>query len=44
MRTVSLGSNFQLDGDLAERLAEIEGIANVALTAKRGGGHLRLVA
>jgi DNA polymerase-3 subunit alpha len=41
---LSLGSNFMLDGELAERLAEIEGIANVALTAKRGAGHLRLVA
>jgi DNA polymerase-3 subunit alpha len=42
--TLSLGSHFLLDGDLAERLAEIEGIANVALTAKRGSGQLRLVA
>jgi len=42
--TLSLGSHFLLDGDLAERLAEIEGIANVALTAKRGPGQLRLVA
>jgi DNA polymerase III subunit alpha len=41
---ICLGSNFQLDGELAERLGEIEGIANVALTAKRGGSHLRLVA
>ncbi len=39
-----LGSDFQLDGELAERLATIEGVANVALSAKRGAGHLRLVA
>ncbi len=39
-----LGSDFQLDGELAERLATIAGIANVALSAKRGAGHLRLVA
>jgi DNA polymerase-3 subunit alpha len=39
-----LGTDFQLDGDLVERLAIVEGIANVALTAKRGGDHLRLVA
>ena len=39
-----LGGEFQLDGELAERLASVEGIANVALTARRGPGHLRLVA
>jgi DNA polymerase-3 subunit alpha len=39
-----LGTDFQLDGELVERLASVEGIANVALTAKRGGDHLRLVA
>ena len=39
-----LGRDFQLDGDLAERLASIEGIANVSLTARKGAGHLRLVA
>ena len=41
---LSLGSNFSLDGELAEQLAGIEGLANVALTAKRDRGHLRLVA
>jgi DNA polymerase III subunit alpha len=41
---VRLGRDFQLDGDLAERLASIEGIANVSLTARKGAGHLRLVA
>jgi DNA polymerase-3 subunit alpha len=39
-----LGRDFQLDGDLAERLASVEGIANVSLTARKGTGHLRLVA
>ncbi|MDE2412635.1 MAG: DNA polymerase III subunit alpha, partial [Sphingomonadales bacterium] len=39
-----LGRDFQIDGDLAERLASIDGLANIALTARRGGGHLRLVA
>ncbi len=41
---VRLGRDFQLDGDLAERLASVEGLANVSLTARRGAGHLRLVA
>ncbi len=39
-----LGRDFLLDGELAERLQRVEGIANVALTARRGTGHLRLVA
>ena len=39
-----LGRDFQLDGEIAERLAFIEGIANVSLTARRGAGNLRLVA
>ena len=42
--TVRLGRDFQLDGDLAERLASVEGLANVALTARRGQANLRLVA
>jgi len=41
---VRLGRDFQLDGDLAERLASVEGLANVALTARRGPANLRLVA
>jgi DNA polymerase III subunit alpha len=41
---ISLGSNFRVDGELAEQLMAIEGIANIALTAKRGTSHLRLVA
>lgn len=39
---VRLGSDFQLDGELIERLLPIEGLANVALTA-RAERHLRLV-
>ena len=39
-----LGSDFQIDGELAERIAAIDGIANVSLTARRGQNHLRLVA
>ena len=42
--TMRLGRDFALDGDLAERLAGIEGLYNIALTAKREGEHLRLVA
>jgi len=41
---VRLGRDFALDGELAERLATIEGVANISLTAKRGPNHLRLVA
>jgi DNA polymerase-3 subunit alpha len=41
---VRLGRDFQLDGELAERLASIEGLANVSLTTRRGPSHLRLVA
>lgn len=39
---VRLGNNFKLDSDLIERLIPIEGLANVALTA-RPERHLRLV-
>ena len=38
----SLGSDFHLDSDLVERLIPIDGLANVALTA-RGTRNLRLV-
>jgi DNA polymerase-3 subunit alpha len=38
-----LGLDFQLDGELAERLASVEGLANVQLTTQRGP-NLRLVA
>jgi DNA polymerase-3 subunit alpha len=41
---VRLGQGFHLDGEIAERLASIEGLANVSLTARRGTGNLRLVA
>ncbi len=41
---VRLGRDFQLDGELAERLAIVAGIANVSLSAKRSASHLRLVA
>jgi DNA polymerase-3 subunit alpha len=39
-----LGGDFRLDGELVERLASVEGIGNVTLTARRGADHLRLVA
>ena len=41
---VRLGRDFQLDGEVAERLANVAGVANVSLSARRGGSHLRLVA
>ncbi|MFA7586102.1 MAG: DNA polymerase III subunit alpha, partial [Novosphingobium sp.] len=41
---VRVGRDFHLDGELAERLAAIEGIGNVSLTARRGPAHLKLVA
>ncbi len=41
---VRLGRDFMVDGELAERLATVEGIANVSLSARRGAGHLKLVA
>ena len=39
-----LGRSFHLDGELAERLASVPGLAKVELTTRRGGSHLRLVA
>ncbi|MEP3051603.1 MAG: DNA polymerase III subunit alpha [Erythrobacter sp.] len=41
---VHLGSNFELDGDLAERLADIADVENVELKPSRGRANLRLVA
>ena len=41
---VRLGRDFMIDGELAERLASVEGVANVSLSARRGAGHLKLVA
>jgi DNA polymerase-3 subunit alpha len=38
-----LGRDFDLDGELAERLAHVEGLANVSLTTHRSP-HLKLVA
>jgi len=42
--TMRLGRNFVLTGELAERLAAIEGIAKVALAPLKRRGNLRLVA
>ena len=39
-----LGRRFELDGELAERLAQIDGLANVSLVTRPGPSHLRLVA
>ncbi len=41
---VRLGCGFVLNGDLAERLAAVEGIDNVALVPLKGKARLRLVA
>jgi DNA polymerase-3 subunit alpha len=41
---VRLGGNFQLDGELAEKIQELPGIARVSLRAKPAGANLRLVA
>jgi len=42
---VRLGSNFELDGALAERIQEIPGVTQVSLRAKpQGGANLKLVA
>ena len=42
--SMRLGRAFHLDGELAERLASVPGLAKVQLTTRRGGSHLRLVA
>jgi len=39
-----LGRDFALDGELAEVVSALDGVAQVSLKATRGGGHLRLVA
>ena len=39
-----LGRDFALDGELAELLANVPGISNLALGSRRGIGNLRLVA
>ncbi|MGX7895073.1 DNA polymerase III subunit alpha [Tsuneonella sp. HG222] len=41
---VRLGRDFNLDGELVERLAHIDGLANVALRPRTGSASLRLVA
>jgi DNA polymerase-3 subunit alpha len=41
---IRLGRDFQIDGEVAERLASIDGVANVSLSARRGATSLRLVA
>lgn len=41
---VRLGCGFVLNGDLAERLAAVEGVDNVALVPLKGKARLRLVA
>ncbi|MDB5726215.1 MAG: dnaE1, partial [Novosphingobium sp.] len=42
--TLRLGDSFALDGQLAERLATVDGITNVSLTASNRAANLRLVA
>jgi len=39
-----LGRDFQLDAEVVERIAGIDGVSNVAFGARRGAAHLRLVA
>ncbi|HSG35178.1 MAG TPA: DNA polymerase III subunit alpha [Sphingomonadaceae bacterium] len=41
---VRLGTNFDLDGDIAEQIQEIPGVSRVSLRAKPAGARLRLVA
>ncbi len=41
---VRLGRDFDLDGELVDRLSSIEGISNVALTPRRGAAQFKLVA
>jgi DNA polymerase-3 subunit alpha len=41
---VRLGRDFDLDGELAERLAHIDGLAQISLTTRRGQARLKLVA
>lgn len=41
---VRLGRDFELDGELVERLVQVDGLSNVSLTSRRAPSHLRLVA
>ncbi|MEM9086284.1 MAG: DNA polymerase III subunit alpha [Pseudomonadota bacterium] len=42
--TVRLGTSFLLDGERAERMADIDGVENVRLEPVRGAARLKLVA
>ena len=42
--TMRLGRNFKIDGEMAERLANVDGLANVSIAARQRASHLRLVA
>ncbi|MFM5908652.1 MAG: DNA polymerase III subunit alpha, partial [Novosphingobium sp.] len=42
--TLMLGGNFQLDAEIADQLAMIDGVYNISLGARRGAARLRLVA
>jgi DNA polymerase-3 subunit alpha len=44
VQKVRLGRDFALDGDFAEQLAQVEGLSEISLTARKSGDHLRLVA
>ncbi|MXP25428.1 DNA polymerase III subunit alpha [Altererythrobacter indicus] len=39
-----LGADFAIDGELAEKLSEVPGLANVSLTTRTGSANLKLVA
>ncbi|MXO61362.1 DNA polymerase III subunit alpha [Altererythrobacter salegens] len=41
---VRLGRDFELDGELVDRLALVDGLENVSLTPRKGAANLRLVA
>jgi len=41
---VRLGTNYALNGDLAERLTGVEGLSSVTLTPAKGRANLKLVA
>ncbi|WP_374412014.1 DNA polymerase III subunit alpha [Novosphingobium colocasiae] len=43
-QSVRLGWDFRLDGEIVERIAEIDGISNASLGPQRTGGHLRAAA
>ena len=41
---VRLGRGFALDGEFAEQLAQVEGLSNIQLTARRGPQSMRQAA